>query len=213
MLAAVVLVSSGSAIIVLFAAIAIVLAVGAVSGSHLNPAITVAAFVTRRINAARMGAYLVAQSLGALLALTIVNSFVTSAPYVSAEAAQFGQQAATLFSIENLVEGKEWLIFAGELIGATIFGFGFASVYNEPNRLSRAFGIGGALFVALAVAGYLVNILGTAAAVVNPAVAISVQSLSWDFMPIMVYVIAPLLGAILGFGLRDLLKDDTAVTV
>ena len=52
-LAAVALVASGGAIPMGFALVAIVLAIGAISGAHVNPLITVGAWVTRRISGVR----------------------------------------------------------------------------------------------------------------------------------------------------------------
>jgi aquaporin Z len=57
-----------------------------ISGGQLNPAVSVALFVTRKIDAARMGAFIVSQLLGALLAglllRAIFPSYIGQAPYL-----------------------------------------------------------------------------------------------------------------------------------
>lgn len=211
LLAAVVLASAGSAVIVFFGLVAVVLAVGLVSGSHLNPAITLGAWATRRVNSVRALSYVIAQVLGALLALVVVNSFVVSAPEVSEQAAMFGQQAPSVFSFAEIVEGKEWLILAAELLGTAIFAFIFAAATRGKDRLVSAFGIGGGYFVGLAIAGYLVSVLGAQAAVLNPALAGSLQAISWDLWAIVAYVLAPVIGAVVGFALQDLVANEGGV--
>jgi aquaporin Z len=112
LLAGVVLAASGQPLFVLFGLLAVVLTIGGLSGAHLNPALTVGALATRRITLVRAVCYVVAQVLGALMALVVMNSFVQAAPAVSAEAAQFGQSAPELFTASAVAEGKEWVVLA-----------------------------------------------------------------------------------------------------
>ena len=57
-----------------FAIFAAIYAVGHISGCHINPAVTIALFATRKIDGSTAGAYIVAQVAGAFLgaALTLV---------------------------------------------------------------------------------------------------------------------------------------------
>ena len=209
LLGAVVLTQQAAPLAVFFGVVAIVLGIGLVSGAHINPAITVGAWVTRRIGAARATAYIVAQVLGALLALVIVNAFVSSAADVSPEAAQLGQQSATLFSAVEIPEGKEWLLLSAEVIGAIIFGFIFAAVTRERSRVAHAFGIGGGLFLALLITSQFATIAGTAGTILNPAIAASLQALSWSVWPLLIYVVTPVVGVVIGFALQDLIKNES----
>ena len=218
-LAALVLATNGSSIVVLFGLITIVLMIGAISGAHANPAITIGAWVTRRIKTTRAVSYLVAQVLGALLALVVINAFVTSAPEPAAtsQSAMYGQPAAVeIFKLGDLTKGKEWLILAAELIGTAFFAFGVAATTLERNRMAAAFAVGGSLFVGLTLTSYLNGLVtGLAAqgsqgsAVLNPAVAVALQGISLNAWPIAVYVLAPAIGAVLGFALRDLLRSES----
>jgi aquaporin Z len=208
MLGVVVLTQQAAPLAVLFGLVAIVLGVGIISGAHVNPAVTVGAWVTRRIKSARAVSYIIAQVLGALMALVVVNGFVSAAPEVSAEAAQFGQQSASLYKAAAIPENMGWMILSAELLGALIFGFVFAAVSREKNRLTHAFGIAGGFFLALLVAGQLATIGGVAGAIINPAIAFSMQAVQWQFWPIAVYIVTPLVGVVVGFALQDLVRTE-----
>lgn len=217
LLATAVLATQGDPIIVMFTLIAIVLSVGLASGAHVNPAITIGAWATRRIKSARAISYLVAQVLGALVALVIANAFIGAAPApeLTQQATMLGQTAAApeLFSLAKIVEGKEWLLLTAELIGGALFGFGVAAATREKSRIAIAFTVGASLFLALLVTSYLTGLAtvgqGSGPAVLNPAVATALQGISWSLWPIAIYVLASPLGAVIGFVVRDLIAQET----
>ncbi|MBC7512767.1 aquaporin [Candidatus Saccharibacteria bacterium] len=212
MLAAVVLAASGQPLFVLFAVLGIVLVVGGVSGAHLNPALTIGALATRRITLVRAVSYIVAQVLGALLALVLMNAFVSAAPEVAEQAAQFGQAAPTLFSAPELAQGKEWTVLTAELLGSVILAFGLAAgLRNRAGSVAHAFTYAGVLYIALLLAGTAANYVG-AAAVLNPAIAGSLQALTFELWPILVYVVTPIIGGVLGFALADVVRNENEVT-
>ena len=212
LLAAIVLATQGSAIMVFFALITIVLVVGSVSGAYVNPLLTVGAWATKRLSHVRAGSYLVAQVLGALMALVVVNGFVSAAPQAANQASNmFAQQGPSLFKASALVEGKEWYVLAAELLGSTIFAFAVAAAVRERSRAATAVGVGGGLLVALVVSTYCVSAIGMGGSILNPAIAASVQALSWKVWPIMIYVVTPLIGGVLGFMLQDMLHDESKV--
>lgn len=210
LLTAVILLQSGAPLAVLFGLLGIVLGFGAISGAHFNPAITVGAWATRRVNTTRTVAYVVAQVLGALLALTVVNAYVTSAPETSSQASLLGQSAPQLFKAASIPTDKEWLVLWAELLGAAIFGYAFAAVSREKGRALKAFGIASGLFVGILVAGTLASYVGVSTGtLLNPAVAGALQELSWNAWPIAIYVLAPVVGAVVGFALQDLLQKES----
>lgn len=206
--AAVVLAVSGQPLFILFGLAAVVLAIGAMSGAHVNPLLTVGAWATKRISGVRAVSYLVAQVLGALMALVVMNAFVNAAPEVSSQAAQFGQTAPELFKAAEIPEGKQWVVLSAELLGAVVFSFVVASALRMKERGAAALAVGGGLYVALLLAGSAASYVG-ANAVVNPAVAGALQAVKWDLWPIMVYVLAPLVGGVLGFALNDLVTKES----
>lgn len=213
LLASVVIASSGQPLFVMFAALAVVLVVGVVSGAHLNPALTVGALATRRVSLARAVSYIVAQVLGALLALVVLNAFVSAAPEVSESAKAFGQAAPSLFSAPAIASGKEWVVLAAELLGSVVLAFGVAAALRRTRSdVSHAFTYAGVLYLALLLGGTAANYVG-ASAILNPAVAGSLQALKFELWPILVYVVTPLVGGVLGFALSDLVQNESEATV
>jgi aquaporin Z len=209
LLAGVVIAGQGQPIFVLFALVGIVLTFGAISGSHVNPAITIGALVTRRIGWLRAIGYVIAQCLGAALAYVVLSAFLSGADAVGAAAAAQGQTAPTLYTAADIskLTGKEWFVFFSELTGTAILGLAYANASRlVRGRLAGAFTIGLGVFTALMVAVSTASYVG-GSAVINPAVAIAVHAYSWaNFWPFAIYAIAPAIGAVVGFVIYDLLK-------
>ena len=85
--------------------------------------------------------------------------------------------------------------------GTFVFSFAVASaVYQRVSLGLKAFMVGGGL-----VAGALVASLGSAG-ILNPAVAMSLHQWSWG-----TYVLGPVLGAVVGFNLYNLLFVETEI--
>lgn len=202
--------TKGDPLYVGFGLVAIVLIVGALSGAHVNPAVTVGAWVTRKITSLRALGYIVAQVLGATLAFTTLNLFLNATPQTDPQtAAMMGQSVPQLFQAADLTDKNHWHIFFIELIAATIFTFAVASARRElTDRAAKALTIGLGLMVAGVFATIAANFVqGTAA--FNPAIALAIQAVDWtkiDWIAIAAYLVAPLLGGVLGFGLREVLS-------
>lgn len=208
MLTAVIVTQQNQPIAVLFALVGIVLIVGGLSGAHVNPAMTIGAWVTRKIESSRAVAYLVAQVLGAMLALVVLNAFVGQAGEVSEQAAMMGQTAPELFKAAPIPEGKEWVLLFAELLGAAVLGFAYASALRAGrDKIVSAFTIGAGFFTALVIGGTAATYVN-ASAILNPAAAISLQAITFDGMwPIAIYVVTTALGAVIGFALFDLVRN------
>lgn len=192
--------------------VGIFMMIGGLSGAHLNPAVTIGAWVSRRIDWMRAVGYMIAQFLGAMLAMVVMSSFIGQAPEVTAEAAQFGQTAPELFKLAGLPEGKEWTVFAAEVIGVMVLAFAYASVLRPgvKDKLAGAFTVGGGAFLAMAFASTVATYIGAAVAL-NPAVAVTVDAIDFsNAMTLVVHVAAPVVGAIIGFFLYDFIKNVEA---
>lgn len=189
--------------------IGIFMMIGGISGSHLNPAITIAAWVSRRIGWVRAVSYMAAQFLGAMLAVVVMNSFLSQAPEVSTEAASFGQSSPQLFTAAALPEGKEWTVFMAEVIGVVILGFAYASVLRGrilDKVAGGALTIGGGAFLAMAFASTAATYVNASVAL-NPAIAVTLSAVDFTkIWTVIVYFLAPVLGAVIGFFLYDLLQ-------
>lgn len=216
LLAGVVIAGQGQPIFVLFAFAGIVLMLGAISGAHVNPAVTIGALVTRRIGWLRAIGYVIAQVLGAALAYIVLNAFIGGAAAVSEEAQLYGQAAPALFAATDIatLAGKEWYLFFAELIGTAILGFAIANATRETqDRVAAAFTAGFGIFIALMIAVSAASYVG-GTAVINPALAVALHAYSWaTIWPFAVYALAPVIGGILGFVLYDLLRGRTVTTI
>lgn len=211
--AATVVAGQGQPILVFFALAGVVLAIGTLSGAYVNPALTIAAWATRRLTGRRALGYIVAQVLGAMLALVLLNVFVQSAPAQSAAAyASTGASAPALFKAAAVPQGKEWLVFLSEFVGTAIFGFAVANATREnKDRTAKAFTVGIGVFVGLMIAGSSAAFIG-GSAILNPAVAITLQAINFSTIwPIAIYVIGAGLGAVVGFLIYDLLRTAEEV--
>ena len=214
-LTAAVIGGQGSPLAVLFVIVGIVLTIGTISGGYANPALVLGAWITRRMSGLRAVLYIVAQILGAMLALVILEAYVNNAPATSSSI--YGT-SAEIFKTAAIPQGKEWFIFLSEFIGTLVFGFAVASATREKKeRTAAAITVGVGAFSGLVIAMYAANMLG-GSAVLNPAVAVGLQAISFGSVwPVMVYVVGTVLGGVIGFVLHDLVRgsgeqQDEAVT-
>ncbi len=204
LLASVFIVGQGQPLYIFFAFVGIVLLFGSVSGSYANPAVAVAAWVTRRISWIRALGYVLAEVLGALVAYIVLSGFINGAAASSVTTA-----GATLFSAAALTSGKEWYVFFAELLGTLILGFAFANALrNTQDRFTSAFTAGAGIFVALMIAFIAASYVG-GTAILNPAIAAAMKGLTWNVWPLAVYILAPVIGAIAGFFLNDFVKGSS----
>ena len=196
----------------------IILLIGGLSGSHLNPVITIGAWVTRKISSVQAVGYIVAQSIGGYAAYSMVNGFL-----VNARAGDtVGNTSITMLTATPITSGKEMLVFFAELLGAAILAFGVAtSLRIKRNRSTAALTAGFSLFIALTVAGSLTVLMGTYLVFLNPVISATASGFSsvytvvdsvtkWNLWPISVYVIAPVIGGIVGFVLQDFLQSQSS---
>jgi len=149
--------------------------IGKVSGAHVNPAITLGLWTLRKIPTPDAIAYVAAQLLGGVVALSFVE-YVTG--------------TAVLSSASSTFDGR---VFVAEMVGTAVFALGVSAVVMQKiEGMQAAFTIGasltvGILIASLAAPGYL-----------NPSVALAFNA--WDRTT----VIAPLIGAVLGMNLYSL---------
>lgn len=206
LLAAVIIAGQGQPIFVLFGLVGIVLLIGSISGAHVNPAITIGAWATRRIGWLRAIGYIFVQFLGAAVAYFVLSAFLGGATAPSAEQQAYGQAAASLFKAADVtaLTGKEWYVFAAEVLGTTILGFAVASALRAKETLNAAFTVGLGIFIALMI-GITVTGYVSASSILNPAVALALQAYAgtWAYI---VYGLGAVLGGVLGFLLHDVLR-------
>lgn len=188
---------------VAFALIGITLMVSGVSGAHVNPAVTVGAWVTRKIRSLEALGYLAAQFLGSGAAWLMLNAFIKGN----------GMTTSSMYHAASITSGKEWYLFFAEFVGASILTLGIATALQYKKRKSAsAFAAGFAIMIALYVSMSLSTVLLTESytgfTFLNPAVAFAANGLSWKLWPLMIFVIAPALGGIVGFGIQKFLHSQ-----
>ena len=135
----------------------LVYTIGPISGCHINPAVTVGLFSIGRIKIRDAGAYLVAQFVGAVLAMMLGNVFFNS-------------------PAELVVNGAP-LTGLAELFGTVLLGFAVASVVigRVPAKLGGIV-IGSGLLLGISFAAHQSN------GVLNPAVALGIGSLGHTYV-------------------------------
>lgn len=206
LLAAVIIAGQGQPIFVLFGLVGIVLLLGGISGAHVNPAVTIGAWATRRIGWLRAIGYIFVQFLGAAVAYFALSAFLGGATQPSAEQQAYGQTAATLFQAADItaLTGKEWYVFFAEVLGTAILGFAIAAATRAKDSLTASFSAGLGIFIALMI-GITVTGYVSASSIINPAIALALQAYSgvWAYI---IYGLGAVVGGVIGFLLHDLLR-------
>ena len=153
--------------------------VGSVSGAQVNPAITLGLWSIRKVKTGQAIAYIIAQMLGGLAAWKLAQYFLGN-------------------ELQSLAGDKfVWKVLIAEAVGAFVFGFGVASaVYQKYEGTKLAFTVGASLTIGILVASLASN------GVLNPAVAVGIQSWSWA------YAVGPIVGAAFGMNVYAVLFTD-----
>lgn len=200
--------TSGNAIVILFAMIAVVLTFGTKNAVFFNPAVTIAAFFTKNLNGFRTTMYVIGQFLGAVLAYGVLKYFVDGADTSSMNAMLGG--AHQMFQIQALPAGKEWYIALAEAIGALVLGYAFANAMkSKSDKMNYAFTVATATFLALIFASTAVgHVAGSA--VLNPAIT-AVLGVDFNYAngwTYWAYLVAPVAGAFVGFLLNKTVSTE-----
>ncbi len=205
------LVTRGEPLYLGFVLATLVLMVGAISGGHLNPLVTVGAWVTRKVSHLRAATYVVAQVLGAGAAFVVLNAFIHAGTTDASAASGFATQTPEVFKLATLTDGNHLVVFFAELLGATVFAFAFAGARLEKtDRVAKALAVGFGLFVAALIAGVAVSYVKAQVAL-NPAIALAASAVDFakvDWFAVAVYLVAPLIGGVVGFALRDVVETE-----
>ena len=154
----------------------------AVSGGHINPAVTVGLLVARRIDGKSAGIYIVSQLLGAVLAAFALKALL---PSIAARGAMLGTpQLAGPITVPVGIALEALLSFF--LVSAV-----FGTAVNPDAPKIGGFGIGLTLFFDIIVGGPFTG------AAMNPARAFGPALVSGVWTGHVVYWVGPILGGIL----------------
>jgi MIP family channel proteins len=177
-------------IVHVFALAMIVATIGPTSGAHVNPAVTIALAVARRIGPVDAAIYVLMQLTGAVLAALTVKLLIQDG---SEEVTAFG---ATFIPARGPLEGKAAAGFLAELLGTFLLMWAYMGTLVDP-RGAREWAplvIGGTLGFAVMLFAPLTG------AALNPARAFGPALVSGDFGAtgeyLLAYVAGPVTGAV-----------------
>ncbi len=163
-------------------------ALGAVSGGHFNPAVSIAMLATGRIDPAKAGGYIVSQVLGSILAALILTQVF---PAETVSAAKLG---TPLLSATTSIGAGIILEFLTTFFLVTAI-FGTAVDSRAPKM--------GALFIGLTVTLGILCIGPLTGAALNPARSIGPALVGGYLDNFWLYWIAPIAGAVAAAFLYD----------
>ena len=170
----------------------LVYALGATSGAHLNPAVTIGVLAIHGIRARDAGRYIVCQLAGGVLAGLLVLLLFHGA----GASVNYG---ATAVSSKVVPHGSPWLGLIDEALGTFLLMWAVMAVAINPRGEPHVAGIaiGGALGLAVMVFGPATG------AGLNPARWLGPALASGTYGDFWIYLIGPVLGAIAAaFGYR-----------
>lgn len=156
----------------------VVYSIGSVSGAHINPAVSIAFWVDKKLMTKDLIPYIFFQIVGGILASTLLF-------FLLPESKTMG---------ETLVKCDDWkLVFIVEFIITFILMFVILQVSDKSRNLDRFSGI--AIGGVVAFAAIFVGPVSGAS--MNPARSISPALLINDFSYLWIYIVSPILGAVL----------------
>ncbi|MCR4287496.1 MAG: aquaporin, partial [Deltaproteobacteria bacterium] len=156
---------------------AMIYSLGAISGAHLNPAVTIGFWLSRRMALRRVPAYIAGQCAGAILASLAVKTLFPGHPTIGA----------------TIPAGAYSQSFMLELIMSFILMFVILSVSTGEKEKGTMAGVAiGSVVAFEAMLGGPVS-----GASMNPARSLGPALISWHVQGLWIYFIAPISGAAL----------------
>lgn len=158
------------------------------SGGHVNPIVSVTAWLTARISATRAGVYVLAQTAGGVLGAALLTSLF---PDMALQGASFG--ATTVDASTGALSALTWELLLG-------FVYTMAALAVLLDRSSPSLGplaVGAGAFLAVALAGPFTGASMNPARSFGPALLSGAWEMHW------VYWVGPLLGGALAGGVYD----------
>jgi MIP family channel proteins len=168
---------------------AMIYAVGHVSGAHFNGAVTFAFALTRHFPWQRATAYWAAQLTGAIAAAAVLRGSLGNIAHVAA----------------TLPSGSERQSFLWELVLTAILMFVIMAVATDTRAVGEAaaIAIGGTIGLDAMFGGPI------SGASMNPMRSMGPAFVSGDLYALWIYIVAPVIGASLGALLYQLVRGET----
>lgn len=171
--------------------LAMVYAIGHISGCHINPAITLAMLVAKKIKSKDAAAYIIAQCLGAIIAAAIIYLILSGQAGFSSDALNLGQNGYGSLS----PAGYSMIsAFVAEVVLTALFLFViFGSTSKNAPKGFAGISIGFSLvlihLIGIPITGTSVN----PARSLGPALFVGGET----FMQLWLFILAPIIGGII----------------
>jgi aquaporin Z len=169
-----------------FAIIAMAYGIGPISGCHVNPAVSLAAFIAGRMSAREMGVYWVAQLIGAVIGASIIG-MIAQTGFASLGQNGFGVGSPGGYGMEA---GFIFEVVATAIFVIAILGVTGARGHGAFAGISIGITLAVIHIVGIQVTGVSVN----PARSFGPAVLVGGEALSQLWL----FIVAPMIGAVLG---------------
>jgi len=188
-----------------FAIFAAVYSVGHISGCHINPAVTIALYATRKIDATTAGSYIVAQLVGAFIGagLTLVILSGNNPATLGLGAVSVNAGAGNLVGLAAEIIGTAILVFT--VFGAAVDGrapAGFAGVV-----------IGFIVYGIIILVGPITGAALNPARQIGPELLGGVIGAKTNFDQLWVYIVGPIAGGLVGAFLYEFIGHTRTATV
>jgi aquaporin Z len=169
---------------------AMIYAVGDVSGAHLNPAVTIAFALAARLEWRSVPAYMAAQCTGALAASVLLRALFLGVPSLG----------------ETVPSGAAWQSFVLEVVLTFFLMLVILRVSTGPKEkgITAALAIGGVVALEAMFAGPICG------ASMNPARSLAPAVVSGHMACLWVYLLAPTLGAAIAVPVARVLESPSA---
>ena len=166
---------------------ALIFALGRLSGAHINPAVSIAFTLTPIFPKKDLLPYIVAQTTGALLASGVLKLLFPD----------------TITLGETLPAGSNMQSFVLEIILTYFLMLVILMVSQSPPEVSQytAIAVGGVVLLEALFAGPITG------ASMNPARSIGPAVVAWNLKSLWIYVVAPIVGAVLATFSWQYFKD------
>jgi MIP family channel proteins len=167
---------------------AMIYAVGHISGAHFNPAVTFAFSLSRHFPWPRAGLYWIAQLAGALTAAAILRGSLGNIAHIGV----------------TLPSGSQGQSFLWELVMTFFLMFVIMAVATDTRAVGEAaaIAIGGTVGLDAMFGGPI------SGASMNPARSIGPAIISGDLHALWLYIVAPIVGASLAALTYQLIRDE-----
>ncbi|MEI9902024.1 MAG: aquaporin [Hyphomicrobium sp.] len=190
---------TGVALSLGFTVMAMIFAIGHISGGHFNPAVTLGLVAGRRFEAGEAPAYIIAQCLGGIAAAVIF--------YLIALGKSGGFETGTFAS--NMYGGEGYSMLSAFLVEVVLTGMFILIIMGATSQKAPA-GFA-AIAIGLGLAATQLMAIPVDNASINPArsLATAVIALGQPLAQLWLFWVAPILGGVLGGLLGRWLIDDT----